>query len=237
MDKSDNEEAKRLLRHAIEIDPTFSPPHAYLAYATVQETIRGQSIASADDLKEAWEHASRAVELDETDATAHWAKGLVSPFMGDFELGKQELRRAIDLNPSFSDAYLMLGLVLTQDGRPEEAIPALETTMRLSPNSPLGFAAMANLGWAHLHMKKFDEAKRWAEMAIRHSPAADWAYFVLLCSLGHLGREEEARVVRQTYLGKRPAFSISDVPKRMPYRRREDVELVSDGLRKAGLPE
>ena len=74
-------------------------------------------------------------------------------------------------------------------------------------------------------------------MAVRHSPAADWAYLVLLSCLGHLGLEEEARSVRQTYLVRRPAFSISDVPTRMPYRRQEDVELVSDGLRKAGLPE
>ena len=123
------------------------------------------------------------------------------------------------------------------DWHPREAIPIIETTMRLSPNSPLGFAAMANLGGAHLLMKEFEEAKRWAEMAIRHSPGADWAYLVLLCSLGHLGLDEEARAVRQTYLVRRPAFSISDVPNRMPYRRREDVELVSDGLRKAGLPE
>ncbi len=150
---------------------------------------------------------------------------------------KQGLRRAIDLNPSFSEAYLSLSQVLTEDGRPNEAIPVLETTMRLSPNSPLGFAAMANLGRAHLHMKEFDEAKRWAEMAIRHSPAADWDYLVLLSSLGHMGLGEEARAVRQTYLLRRPAFSISDVPKRLPYRRQEDVELVSDGLRKAGLPE
>ncbi len=72
---------------------------------------------------------------------------------------------------------------------------------------------------------------------MRHSRAADWAYLVLLSNLGHLGLEEEARAVHQTYLGRTPAISISDIPKLMPYRRHEDVELVSDGLRKASLPE
>ncbi len=63
------------------------------------------------------------------------------------------------------------------------------------------------------------QAKRWAERAVRHSPAADWAYLVLLSNLGHLDLEEEAPAVPQTYLGRRPAFSISDIPKRMPYQR------------------
>ena len=235
--KTDNEEAKRLLKRAVEIDPTFSPPHAYLTYATVQETIRGLAIASADELEQASAHADRAVELDDTDAVAHWAKGLVSPFMGDHELSKQALRRAIELNPSFADAHLQLGQVLVADGNPDEAIPVLETALRLSPNSPREFAVMANIGRAHLHKGEFDEAKRWAERAVRHSPAADWAYLVLLSSLGHMGRAEEARSVRQTYLAKRPTFVIGDVPRRMPYRRQEDVDFVSDGLRKAGLPE
>jgi hypothetical protein len=73
--------------------------------------------------------------------------------------------------------------------------------------------------------------------ALRFVPAADLAYLVLLSRLGHLGLEEEARAVRQTYLGRRPAFLIGDVTKRMPYRRREDVGFLFDGLRKAGLPE
>ncbi len=80
-------------------------------------------------------------------------------------------------------------------------------------------------------------AKRWVERTVRHSRAADWAYLVLLSKLGHLGLEEEARAVQPTYLGRRPSFSISDIAKLMPYRRHEDVELVSDGLRKASLPE
>ena len=230
-------EAKTLLERAIDLDENFAAAYARLSYVHYQRTWYGPHESRDDSLRQALACAKRAVTLDDKDALGHFALGRIYALQGQHDMAIAELESAIDLNPSFSDAYLMLGLVLTQDGRPEEAIPVLETTMRLSPNSPLGFAAMANLGRAHLHMKKFDEAKRWTEMAIRHSPAADWSYLVLLCSLGHLGLGEEARAVRQTYLGRRPAFSIGDVPKRMPYRRHEDLELMSDGLRKAGLPE
>ena len=52
-----------------------------------------------------------------------------------------------------------------------------------------------------------------------------------------MGREEEARAEAMEILKIDPKFSLAYLEKRLPYKNQEDLKLVIDSLRKAGLPD
>ncbi len=73
---------------------------------------------------------------------AHWlAIGYVGA--GDYEAGREEFQRAIDLNPGWGWGYLKLAGVLARLGRTEEAAEALAEGERLFGASPTPLT----LGW------------------------------------------------------------------------------------------
>jgi len=58
-----------------------------------------------------------------------------------------------------------------------------------------------------------------------------------LAALGHLGREQEAAAARHRLLALEPGFSVRSFRRTAPFVRAEDLEIVVEGLRLAGVPE
>jgi tetratricopeptide (TPR) repeat protein len=73
----------------------------------------------------------------------------------DLETVKKELNAAIALDPSYADAYNLLGITLTQAGDEKEAIAALTKAVQLSPRNPW---YSGNLVSAYLHAQDFEHA-------------------------------------------------------------------------------
>jgi len=56
---------------------------------------------------------------------------------GDLDLAVAEARRAIELSPLTTEAYLLIGLIYARQGQPQEAIRELERARYLDARSPL----------------------------------------------------------------------------------------------------
>ena len=83
---------------------------------------------------------------------------------------------------------------------------------------------------------RLDDAFDYASKSIALRPV-DVAYYVLVPACGHLGRMEEAKAAIAKLLSLAPGMTISKFEQRMPFRDRRHLDIVIDGLRKAGLPE
>ncbi|HLG56812.1 MAG TPA: winged helix-turn-helix domain-containing protein [Vicinamibacterales bacterium] len=68
----DNEEAQRLLRRAIELDPTLAQAHAWLSYAIVLSMIYFDADPDDQRLNAAVMLAKKGVDLDDQDAVTHF---------------------------------------------------------------------------------------------------------------------------------------------------------------------
>ena len=107
-------------------------------------------------LARAYELAETARMIDPDIPEVHWALGFVHVQSRRHEQALQSLRRAIELNRSYADAYAFMGGIHAYAGRAEEAIPLLRTALRL--NQAGGHLYHLILGRAYLFANDNEQA-------------------------------------------------------------------------------
>ncbi len=129
---------------AIELDPEHAAPHAALstAYAVLPSYM---SAAPGDVWAKAKASALKALAIDANLPEAHAALGLTLSGELDVKGSERELRKAIELSPSYAPAYHWLGLRLVMCGHFDEAIAALQTAQTLDPLSAVQHGALGNI--------------------------------------------------------------------------------------------
>jgi tetratricopeptide (TPR) repeat protein len=157
--------------------------------------------------------------------------------VGDIEDGAAMIDRALQLNPNLAWAWLQSSFARISLGEPEVAMEHAARAMRLSPQDPQMFAMEIVIALAHLFSDRFDQALSWAEKAVRERSN----FFVGMCvaaasaALSGKPAQAEKAMVRVRELN--PALRISNLKEMQPFRRPEHLARLSEGLRKAGLPE
>ena len=232
-------EAQRLFLRAIELDPGFAAAHAGLSEAISIEVPLGYTDRPAETLEKALQAARQAIALDNDDPAAHMALGRAHLFGNNVEAAIPEFKTALELNPNLAQARHQLGHALTYSGHAEEAVKHIEMAIRISPRDNLMGAMTARAAEAHLALGQYEKALDWARLAVRQ-PNIQWpGYAVLAAILGHLGRNDEARIAGDEILRRKPDLTLAWMTERWSpvLSNAELLELYIDGLRKAGLPE
>ncbi len=134
--RSDNLEAQKLFRCAIELDPSLAQAYAFLSYSIVLAMVYFDSGPDEGLLEEAVEIARRGVEIDDRDAMIRFAHGRAMLARRDYTNALAAMRAAIELNPTMAVVYCGLGDSLAYESRFAEAIPCFEKAIELSPHDP-----------------------------------------------------------------------------------------------------
>jgi adenylate cyclase len=234
--KEGNLRAQEYFRRAITRDPSNSRGHTGLGYAMFRYAIDGFGEKTGVNSTHFIDHAKRAIALDDADAMAHMLFSIGLAFSRRLEPAITEARRAVELNPNFSTAYVPLGNALMVSGRPAEAIPCFETAIRLSPIDPRNHIYFSHLAEAQLGNRDYDAAVVAAERAIDLKSDYAYAHFVRAAALGHLNRLDEANSALSECLRLRPDY-VENHPQLSMYTNPKDRQHILDGLRKVGLPE
>jgi eukaryotic-like serine/threonine-protein kinase len=123
---------------AIEEDRNYALAYAGFADAYANLGAYGY-IAPIDGARKTEEAAREAVALDENLAEAHAALALahIAFAPSNFQLGDRELRRAIELSPSFALAHGYLAFSLVRQGRLDESLEEMLKARELDPLSPI----------------------------------------------------------------------------------------------------
>ena len=127
-------------------------------------------------------------------------------------------------------------------GRAEETEAHIAEALRLSPRDTLAYLWMNNVGIAKNQLGSWEQAVGWLRRAIDANRNFPTAYFSLAVALARLGRLDEARFAVKAGLALNPTYAISrdraiwtSVSDHPTFLAR--LELLLDGLRKAGAPE
>ena len=234
--KADLAEAQRLFGEAIEVAPNLASAYAGSVEAYFFQLFGGYVDSPNEVKNEAVRVARRAVELDNQDAFTHFALGRAHALRREHEIAFAEFETAIDLNPSFAQAYYALGNSLTISGRPEEGIPHIESAMRLSPHDPYFGQFMLRMSEAYLFMRRLEEAVEWAKRSLRQ-PNVQWTRWAVLgAALAHLGQIDEARQSVEALRRLKPEADLPFVRDIWLISDAESFAYFLDGLRTAGLP-
>ena len=121
--------------------------------------------AAASDIARAEVLADRALVASHRSPIAHYAKAQVLRAQQRFEDAIPEYETVLALNRNWVHTIAALGYCKFVTGSIEEAIPAQERAIRLSPRDPQIWLYYYWIGQAHLLQSRFDEAIRWFEKA------------------------------------------------------------------------
>jgi tetratricopeptide (TPR) repeat protein len=151
-----------------------------------------------------------------------------------------ELNAAIESDRNLAPAYAEKGHVMVLLGRPEEAFEPVEQALRLDPLDPgrnIWEWYMCN---AYAHLAQWENAIDWCQKSAASNPSLHWPYFELAAANAWLGRVPEATAAVTELRKLRPGFTVHDyliLPKPENAKWRREDERITEGLRKAGLPE
>jgi adenylate cyclase len=231
-------EALSSFYRAVELDPHFASAYGFAARCHTQRRANGWGTDSVEEVAETVRLARRAVELGKDDAVALCFSGWALAFVaGDLDTGVALIDRSLVLNPNFVVAWYCGGWVRIYLGEPELAIKQAAHAMRLSPFDPNINRMQGVTATGHLFAGRYDEASSWAEKALQEQPTYLAALRALAASHALAGRLKEAQKTMATIRQLDPSFSFSNLTVRFPLRRPEDIAKLSEGLRRAGLPE
>lgn len=87
--------------------------------------------------------------------------------LGQFAAAENGFRKAAELNPSYAEAYINLGVTLHEQGRTEEAISAYQHALKINSNYA---EAYSNLGNSLKEQRQFTEAVAAYERALEIKP-------------------------------------------------------------------
>jgi adenylate cyclase len=233
--RSENEEAQRLLRRALAIDPRYARAHAILSWALWWAALYHYLEDRDAGYGESARHAQEAVTLDPGEPWARLMLGLNLSTSGQHDRALAEHEAALALNPNFALGRTTYGWALLRAGRFDEAIAETAKALRMSPLDSFSGLYTTIHGLALLGARRFPEALPHLRASVAADAEFAGHYNALISCCGHLGLRDEAAefMVRRNRVG--PPLRVSVL--RHNLRHFAHGEVFAEGLAKAGVPE
>jgi TolB-like protein/class 3 adenylate cyclase len=237
-------EAIGWFERALALDPRSAQAQSLLADVLVGRVLDQMTDTAAADLARAEELLGWALAQSPRSPVARYAKGNLLRQARRCEAAIIEYETVIELDRNASGAYANLGWCKFLTGAIEEAIPALEYALRLSPRDNRAGNWCGRIGVVHLLESQTDEAILWLEKAGSISPALPFVHAVLASAYALKGKTERAasKLREARGLGGAGSYLSSIRTEKTEYLGVPKIRALYEatyfaGLRKAGMPE
>ena len=231
---ADNEAGVKLLERACTIDPAYARATGLLGWTYAARAHLGVA-DPAEMLAKALSLAERAMDQDNSDAWAHLAAGYVHMVARQFQPAIDQLGEAIDRNPSFAIAHMVMGSTYGYGGMPEKGIRHVEIAMRLSPRDSIQSANLSTIGTCHFIAGRYAEAVDYQRRAVQLRPHFGTAWRSLVAAAGLAGDLALAASALASASRLQPNLTLAWVEAHHPIVQPEDRARYIEGLRRAGL--
>jgi tetratricopeptide (TPR) repeat protein len=223
-------QARQLFERAIELDSGYAPAYAGLGVVDVLAAESGYTSDPDGALTRAEANGRKALSNDEN-VGAHVLLGRIHIFRGEYDRALDELRRAVEINPSDPEAQSGLADALVWSGDTGPAIEAMRKVARVQPI--LTDDEYIDLGLAYLIAGQTDDAIATLGRAIQRYDDDGFLHALLAGAYATAGRKAaavgEAEIVKRML----PAFQAKDSATQL--RDQGQRSKVIAALRAAGL--
>ncbi len=229
-------EARSQLAQALQLEPTSARAWSLLSLCHYHEGILGWAEDRGRALQLSLDAAEQALAHDDREWLAHglWGMGRLWT-QRDFSSALEGVEQAVALNPSAPLARHFLACVLEFSGRPKEALPHLETVLRLDPHYRFRSLALADQSLCHFLLGDIDEAIATAEKAVRAHVGNVRARQRLVAALSARGLEDRARAAAAELAKMQPTFNVGYIDDTYPFMLPDQRARFVDALRAVGL--
>lgn len=208
MTKEDIATAISCLEAAVESEPSFGNAYALLSRCYVQTAEHGWARLAREAFEKARSLADKAIHLIPSSPEANHALAYVLMVTGHAEDAVRVARRALELNPNFSDAEAALGLAPVFCGDLDGGLAACERAERSSPRDRRASWIYEGKGHAHFMLGNYEHAIEISKQGLRDDPTKYGALVRLAACSAQLGRMEEAKRYVDDLLHLIPRYSL-----------------------------
>ena len=220
--------------NAIELDPTLSDAHAYLAIFGASHLVQRISKDPKKTLDEMLFHGRKAEALNPENPLALMSIATAYFFQGDHPTALDHAQRAVQFNPSFAMSLLWLGLAEVHSGKYQQGESSILKAFELSPADPDLMHFHGVLYFACLGQGRYEEALEAIDKALIRHPDVGHHLGFRAAVLGHLERGQEAKEALDRYLTLRPDLKVRDDYRRIFVPNSALADPIIEGLVKAG---
>jgi len=197
-------QARQHFEKAIELDPTLSDAHSYLAFCGIWEIIQRITKDSKQTLNSVLASARQAQVLNPENPVALGVMACYYLFLGDQAIARDFAKKAIGFNPSYAANYFFLAAIQAHYGEFQEAESSALKTIELSPVDPELGEFFIPLSYSYLGQCKYEEALEAVEKTLQQYPENGFSLGTRAAILGHLERGSEGKIALDRYLALRP---------------------------------
>lgn len=231
--KEDTLESRAHLKQAIEIDPDFANAYAILGWNFAFEYINGWSSSPEKTLADAFEYAEKAISINPRLPFSHFVKGLVHRERYQFNKAVTEARKAIDVDPNYANAHVLLATVLYYTGKAEEGLDMINRAERINPIYPSNYPY--HKGQALFILGRYEEAIQAFARGLQQNPTSQRLRVWLAATYAHIGKQEEAEWEADQILLEDPDFKVGTISHVFPFKDQSDLERFKTALSKVGF--
>jgi class 3 adenylate cyclase/TolB-like protein/Tfp pilus assembly protein PilF len=233
----DLDTARSLLESAIEADPSYVTPYAWLAHWHVRRVGQGWAADPQRDAIEANRYSEAALEKDATHPHALTISGAVKSYLDKDLEGAIELHnRALTINPSAAPAWAWSTAAYAWLGDGNEAVRRSHRAIELSPFDPQMYFFTSTAGAAHAVAGLYDTAIELLRRSLRLNRLYTSSHRILTLSLSLSGRRDDARKAAAELLMREPNLTASGFLKRYPGSESAHARTFAEALADAGVP-
>lgn len=231
--KNENEEARKLFRKAIDLDPSFARAYGGLALSFAADFRNQWVLDGSTALQRAHAMARTALEIDPEIPEIYWVLAYINAQQRHHKKAIGLLRKAVSLDQSFADAYALMGGIKTYMGQPDETLGLLRTAVRLNPDA--GYLYFLLLGRAYFFLGDWEQALINISEALERNPTNLEARVYLAALHESTGAHEDATWQRDEILALEPDFTAETWLRTYPMSDRGQLLRLSSTLHKLDL--
>ena len=141
--KEDNENAIKLFKKALDLDPNYALAYAGLGDAYGQRVQRFGFPSTWIDSSIA--AGKKSIEFDPSLAEGYKALALGYQQLGKIKLALQNYQKSVDLNPSYYPAVANIGASYESTGKPDEGLPWAKKAISINPTNPVTLSMLGSI--------------------------------------------------------------------------------------------
>lgn len=231
-----NDEVTEILGLVLAHAPDNAMAHAMWTFCRHRAFELSPLALPGDAVADLIAHSERALALDPDGYFAHLVAAFVQQdVLGDFSAAAVHAETAFGLNPGFSTALAMVGIVKIHQGEVAEGLRLVGNGLDASPEDPHRFRNLRELALGELLSGAPVRAAQTLDRLLRQAPALLRNELVAAAVFQIAGRTREARRLVETLRERAPVLSMTTL--RPTFFGDAEVRAAFEqALRDAGIP-
>jgi len=225
--------ARAHFRRAIELDPAFALPYAYMVSVYQHLTDSGYRSEPDVSYETALAYADRAVQLNPELPIARAYRGAVLQQLLRYDEALHEYRLAVQYGPNAAESLMLSAWGIAAVGDAAEALPLALRAMQLDPLTPGWY--WGGLADTYLKLERWEESIPAFERCLKESLDLIWCRAGLTVAYVRAGRVQDARASVREWRRIDPHARAEDNFYLISWRDPAFRTMLAEALGKAGL--